>query len=135
MPLVFRIMRKDADGLPNISPKSLGVRRGMDVDVDALDNVLVNHKGMSVAPDWRDVNVLRIPKRLRSKIPGANGSNNTFCFRFGSGAFQSGPFASGLTLECDSATHGIVAPESIVPLSRYESDIAATRSDWREDET
>jgi hypothetical protein len=68
-------------------------------------------------------------------VPGAGGSNNTFCFRAGNGAFVQGAFANSLTLEPDSAIHGNVAPAQVVPLATYEADIAATRPDWQEDET
>ncbi len=135
MPRVFRVMRKEPDGLPTVSQTSLGVRPGVDVDLDAQNEVMVNGKGMSVAPNWRDINVNRIPKRLRPIMPGANGSNNTFCFRTGDGAFGQGVFANGLTLEPDSATHGNVAPAQVVPFATYEADIAATRPAWQEDET
>lgn len=135
MPRVFRVMRKEPDDLPLVSQTSLGVRPGVDVDLDAQHNVLVNGKGMSVAPNWRDINVNRIPKRLRPIVPGAGGSNNTSCFRMGNGAFAQGLFANGLTLEPDSPTHGNVAPAQVVPFATYEADIAATRPDWQEDET
>jgi hypothetical protein len=128
-------MRKEPDGLPTISQTSLGVRPGVDVDLDAQNHVLVNGKGMSVAPNWRDININRIPKRLRPILPGAGGSNNTFCFRAGDGAFVQGAFAHGLTLEPDSATHGNLAPAQVVSLAAYEADIAATLPDWQEDET
>ena len=134
MPRVFRVMRKEGEGLPTISPTSLGVRAGINVDLDAQNNVLVNGKGMSVAPHWRDINVNRIPKQRRPVVPGAGGSNNTFCFRAGKGGFVQGPFANGLTLEPDSPRHGNVAPVQVVPLATYEADIAATRPDWQEDE-
>lgn len=135
MPTVFRVMRKDADNLPTVSQTSLGVRPGTDVDLDAQNNALVNGKGMSVAPNWRNININRIPKRLRPLLAGARGSNTWFCFRTGSGPFQQGGFATGLTLEPDSETHGNVAPIQVVPLTMYEADLAATRSDWVEDET
>jgi hypothetical protein len=130
MPRVFRVMRKEPDGLPTVSPTHLGVRPGIDVDLDTQNNVLVNGKGMSVAPHWRDINVNRIPKRLRPIVPGATGSNNTFCFRAGSGPFAQAPFAQGLTLEPDSATHGNIAPAQVVSLATYEADLAATRAAW-----
>ncbi len=133
MPRVFRVMRKEPDGLPTVNQTSLGVRPGIDVDLDVQNNVLVNGKGMSVAPNWRDINLNRIPKRLRRIVPGAGGSNNTFCFRMGNGAFVQGAFGNGLTLEPDSATHGNVAPEQVIPIATYEADIAATRPDWQED--
>ena len=128
-------MRKESDGLPTVNPTSLGVRPGFDVDLDAQSNVVVNGKGMSVAPNWRDINVNRVPKRLRPIVPGAGGSNNTFCFRAGHGAFVQGAFANGLTLEPDSPTHGNVAPAQVVPFATYEADLAATRPDWQEDES
>jgi hypothetical protein len=135
MPRVFRVMKKDADGFPRVSQSNLGVRPGFDVDVNAQNNVLLNGQGMSVAPNWRDINVNRIPRRLRSLVPGAGGSNNTFCFRTGNGPFLNGAFANGLTLEVDSATHGNVVPAQTVPLAAYEADLAATRANWQEDET
>jgi hypothetical protein len=129
-------MRKDAnDNLPVVARNSLGVRQGVDVDVDAQNDVQVNGKGMSVAPNWRVINHKRIPKRLRQIVPGALESNSKFCFRYGDGAFVQGAFANGLMLEPDSATHGNVAPARIVPFPTYERDIAATRADWVEDET
>jgi hypothetical protein len=134
MPLVFRVMKKDADGFPTLSPTSLGVRP-IDVDIDGANNVQVNGKGMSVSPTWRDININRVPKRLRPLLAGANCSNNTFCFRSGVGAFQQGPFAHGLTLEPDSATHGNIAPAFVVPFVTYQSDLEATRRDWQEDES
>jgi hypothetical protein len=42
-------MKKDDDGLPSVSPRGLGVRRGVDIELNAKDNVIVNGKGMSVA--------------------------------------------------------------------------------------
>ena len=133
MPRVFRAMKKEDDNLPLIGPTSttLGVRPSTDVDLDAQSNVLVNGKGMSVAPNWRDINVNRVPRRMRVIVPGARGSNNTFCFRMGNGAFMQGPVAPGLTLEPDSPRHGNVAPAQVVPLATYERDLAATRPEWQ----
>jgi hypothetical protein len=130
-------MRKDEDGLPHVeqSANGLGVRPGVDIDVDPQDNVLVNGKGMSVSPNWRDMPLFRIPERLRHLKPGARGSNNTFCFCRGSGPFQRGAFAEGLMLEPDSTTHGTIAPDRVMPLGDYESALGATRPDWHVDET
>ena len=133
MPLVFRVMKQDVDGFPTLGPTSLGVR-ALDVDVDKANDVQVNGKGMSVSPKWRDININRVPKRLRPKLPGARGSNQTFCFRTGSGAFQRGQFANGLVLETDSATHGNIAPAAIEPFATYRENLEATRQDWQEDE-
>jgi hypothetical protein len=136
MPQVFRIMRRDADGFPTLqqSSNALGVRPNVDISLDAKGDVIVNGQGMSVNPCWRAASILRIPKRLRYLMPGAAGSNNQFCFRTGTGPFQQGAFAAGLTLEPDSATHGNIAPAQAVLLAQYEADIQATRLDWQVDE-
>jgi hypothetical protein len=129
-------MRKDADGFPHVeqSASGLGVRPAVDIDVDLHGNVLVNGKGMSVSPNWRDMPLFRIPERLRHLKPGARGSNKTFCFRTGAGPFQRGGFAEGLTLEPDSATHGNIAPDRTVPFDDYQSALEATRPEWQVDE-
>src|ERR1700736_292290 len=103
MPLVFRVMKKDQDGLPKVeqSASGLGVRSGIDIDVNAQGNAIVNGKGMSVSPAWQDFPPSRIPKRLRGIVRGARGSNTTFCFKTGNGPFQQGAFAAGLLLEPD----------------------------------
>ncbi len=137
MPRVVRTMRKDEDGLPHVesSANGLGVRPGVDIDADPHGNVLVNGKGMSVSPNWRDLPLFRIPERLRNVKAGARGSNNTFCFCSGTGSFERGAFAEGLTLEPDSATHGTIAPAQIMPLGEYQAALEATRPDWHIDET
>jgi hypothetical protein len=137
MPLVFRAMKRDADGLPTVaqSGSGLGVRPGIDVDVDAQGNVLVNGKGMSVSPEWRVISIVRIPRRLRHIVPGARGSNNTFCFRTGDGPFQQGAFAQGLDLVPDTPTHGCIAPSQPVPLAQYQDDLAVSRPQWQVDES
>lgn len=137
MPQVFRIMREDPDGLPNVAPTAngLGVRAGVDIEVDRQGNVLLNGKGMSVNPEWRSAPLFRIPERLRHQKQGARGPNTNACFRCGSGAFSRGSFAERLTLEPDTPAHGVIAPTATVPLSEYEAALAATRSGWEKDET
>lgn len=137
MPLVFRVMRRDADGQPAVarSSSALGIRPTVDVELDATGKVMMNGKGMSVSPGWRDISVLRIPKRLRMKVPGARGSNSTFCFRSGDGPFQQAAFAAGLMLTPDSTKHGCISPVQPVALAQYEDDLAATRALWQIDET
>jgi hypothetical protein len=132
-------MRKDKDGLPHIerSASGLGVRldNNTDIDVDPDGTVLMDGKGMSVSPGWRELPLFRIPERLRHIKRGARGSNSTFCFCSGTGPFVQGAFADGLTLEPDSPTHGTIAPSHAVPLADYEAALGATRPDWVEDET
>jgi hypothetical protein len=136
MPQVFRVMREDPDGRPNIAPlaNGLGVRPGVDIEVDRQGNVLVNGKGMSVNPDWRSAPLFRIPGRLRHEKQGARGPDTNACFRYGVGPFTRGNFADGLTLEPDAPTHGVIVPVASVPLPDYEAALAATRSAWEKDE-
>lgn len=133
LPRMFRIMKKDADDKPTVgqTATTLGVRLA-EIDLDAHGNVMPNSKGMSVSPAWRMVSIFLIPKRLGT---GGRGSNNSYCFRRGNALFQQAQCGAGLELLPNSATHGVVRPTQLVPLAQYQSDIAATRSDWQIDET
>ena len=132
MPQVYRIIWEDDDGLPHVASTANGlvVRPGVDIDLSDDSHVLVNGKGTSVNPDWRNAPLFRVPERLQTSIPGAHGSNTSACFRFGQGAFHQMPFAAGLILEPDSPTHGTIAPAEVVSLADYQSDLAATRPGW-----
>ena len=135
-PKVFRAMKKDAHDLPTVDQTvtGLGVRTGTDINTDAAGNIVLDGNGMSVAPAWRNLELHRIPKRLGTIVPGARGSNSTYCFTTGSGPFQRDPFAQGLELIPDTPHHAAVAPVAVVPLANYEADLAATQSDWMIDE-
>lgn len=137
MPRVFRAMLRDDDGFPRVerSARGLGIRPGIDIDVGPSDNVLVNGKGMSVGPNWRDLPHHRVPERLRHLKRGARGPSNIYCFRSGSGPFQKETFAKGLMLEPDSSKHGVIAPDHGMSLDDYESALRATRPTWQVDET
>lgn len=136
MPRFFRAMKKSDDDKPLVEPTAsgLGVRPNHDIDLDVSGNAIANRKGMSVGPNWRDLPLHRIPKRLRPLAPGARGSDATFCFVYGDGPFQDSPVTADLELACDSATHGTVAPYQTVPLLQYEGALEATRNDWTNDE-
>ena len=128
---MFRIMKKDADDKPTVgqTATSLGVRPS-DVDLDAQGNAICNDKGMSVSPEWRDA-----PLKMRPKRYGGRASNNCYCFRRGTGAFQQSPCGAGLELVPDCATHGVVRPVQLILLASYEADLHATRLEWEIDET
>ena len=130
MPKVFRVMKRDEDGLPMVAPASnaLGVRPGTDIDVDQQNYAIPNDKGMSVSPSWKDISLRRIPRRL-----GGQGSNGSAAF--GAGPFHQAMIADGLELLPDSLTHGVIRPTQLVPLAQYQAYLAATRADWRIDET
>ncbi len=137
MPRFFRAMKRSDDDKPLVEPTAsgLGVRPNHDIDLDVNGNAIANKKGMSVAPNWRDLPLHRIPKRLRPLVSGARGSDSTFCFAHGAGPFRDGLVTADLELACDSTTHGTVAPCQAVALFQYESALAATRNDWTVDET
>ena len=65
-PKIYRAMKLDqADNRPVVGSSSsseLGVRPGVDITVDAVGNVVLASKGMSVAPGWRELSFTRIPK-------------------------------------------------------------------------
>jgi hypothetical protein len=134
--------RDQADNLPVVgstSSSELGARPGVDITVDAAGNVVLDSSGMSVAPRWRDLDFTRIPRRLRPLVPGATGANSTSCFMMGVGPFQNGIIASGLKLIPDQGqapvTHGVIAPDQVVPLAEYQVNLEKTRADWQIDET
>jgi hypothetical protein len=132
MPKLVRIMKRDDDELPLVAPSSnaLGVRPGIDIDVDLQGNAISNNKGMSVFSSWRDISPTRVPKRL-----GGQGPNSTYVFVFGSGPFQQAVIAEDLEFLPDTRTHGIIRPVTMVPLTQYETALAATRGEWQVDET
>jgi hypothetical protein len=135
MPKIHRSMKED-DGKPVVeaSNKGLGVRVSVDLDVDGDGKVILNGKGMSVAPAWRDLPPHLVSKRLRSKFPDARGSPHLRCFTMGEGPFQDGPVADGLDLKRDTPKHGVIVPRVSVPLDQYQSDLANTRDHWVIDE-
>jgi hypothetical protein len=142
MPKIYRVMRKADDDLPIVdaSGKGLGVRGTpvngiVDVDLDEGGNVILNGKGMSVAPAWRALPYFLDPRRLKHLFPGARGAADTYCFTMGDGLFQDGPVAAGLNLKQDTPQHGNVVPQQLVLLERFQADVGATRKNWTIEET
>jgi hypothetical protein len=134
--------REPVDNLPVVgstSSSELGARPGIDITVDVAGNVVLDARGMSVAPGWRNLKITRIPKRLRHIVPGAKGPDSTSCFTMGVGPFQNGVVANGLELIPDQGrapvTHGVIAPVRVVPLAQYQTDLKNTRDVWQIDET
>ncbi len=141
MPKIYRTMRKADDGKPVVDAtgKGLGVRGEpvngvVDVDLDQDDKVILNGKGLSVAPTWRDLPIFLISKRLKDKFPGARGASDLYCFVHGTGPFADGAVADGLDLQVDTLIHGVVVPRVAVPLNQYQLDLARTRDEWVIDE-
>ena len=141
MPRIYRSMRKAEDDKPIVDAtgKRLGVRGTpvngkQDVDLDDDGKVVLNDKGMSVAPSWRDLPYFLIPRRLKAISLGAKDSSELYCFAMGDRLFQDDPVAVGLELRCDSSTHGNVVPQLLVPLAEFQNDLANTRDQWIVDE-
>ena len=86
MPTIYRAMKRGESGFPLVekSSRGLGVREPpsehADVDVDAVGNVVLNDRGMSVARHWRDLPTHRIPERLDDGAVGATGPNSDRCW-------------------------------------------------------
>ena len=141
MPKVYRSMRKADDDKPVVeaSAKGLGVRaKGKpdenDVNLDEAGNVVLDGKGMSVSPSWRDLPPHRIPKRLKDRFPPARGSNDVDCFTMGAGPFRDEALSERLALKVGRPKHGNVVPQDHVSLGQFEADLAATRPLWVVDE-
>jgi hypothetical protein len=140
MPKLFRTMKKGEDDKPVVDAtgKGLGVRsfptsNTPDVDLDEQGRVILNDKGMSVAPDWRVLPFFLLPEPLRQQLSGAKkarGRSDLHCFTMGEGAFVMSEVAKGLDLKPDSPRHGVVVPQESVPLDLYQTDLANTRDSW-----
>lgn len=141
MPKIYRAMRRADDGKPVVDAtgKGLGVRGTpinavVDVDLDAQGNVVLNSKGMSVGPAWRDLPYFLVSRRLKAKFPAARGAADLFCFTTGDGPFRDEKVAPGLDLKVDSPKHGHVVPQQLAPLQQFQADLAGTRDTWIVDE-
>lgn len=123
MPLVFRAMKREADGLPRVadSATGLGARDPKDAHVIG-EMVQVGPKGMSVNPTVADLPLELTPPRVN---PAGWGVASIRVFQHGVG-----PFAAGLELLPDVPGHGVVRPVAVVSLAHYRADIVATRNDW-----
>jgi hypothetical protein len=135
MPKIFRSMLEDG-GKPKVGPegKMLGVRVATDISADPGGNVHPNAGGMSVAPEWRKLPWLLIPKRLDPRGRGAGG---LVCWRLGEGEFVEEKINDDLQLRLDPGQlekHGLVEPTRAISLTDYQSALAATRNEWGRDE-
>jgi hypothetical protein len=140
MPKIYRSMKEHPDGKPVIEAtnKGLGVRVApsivTDVDLDQDGRVILNGKGMSVAPTWRDLPPHLISRKLKPKYSDALGSPQLRCFTMGDGPFQNGPIADRMDLTCNEPKHGLVVPRLLASLDQFQADLASTRDDWKIDE-
>ncbi len=131
MPLIYRVMARDGD-YPMVGDTSnrLGVRPGVDLPVDDLGHVYPQTGGMSVAPEWQSLPFFLIPKRLRSIVPTARGSNQNWCWKMGDGSFVASVVADGAVLRPDGPTHGVVEPSEATTLASFQLALRGTREAW-----
>jgi hypothetical protein len=121
---IFRAMKAEADGLPNVgrSGRELGVRIDgprRDITVGEDGTVEPGKGGMSVALDAaRNLSKPRLPKSL-----GGEGRDPVF-------SMVRGNILSTLLLRQDRYPHALVEPGRRCPLPVFESDLASTRSLW-----
>ncbi|MEX0727848.1 MAG: hypothetical protein WEB58_02635 [Planctomycetaceae bacterium] len=147
MPLFYRSMRKDADGLPQTGTSSnqLGVRippnEYADVVVDQEGCVALNRNGMSVVSHWRYLKPHQVPTRFMESFYLATGDAPTgrdflSIFRYGSGEFTSGPISGKLFLDIPrlGTDHGHITPIHREKVEIYLESLASTRPDWIEED-
>lgn len=139
MPRIYRSMKVDGDKpLVENSANGLGVRIGNgpndDIPITKSGEVIPGTGGMSVASNWSKLPFYRIPRRLRSKVPSARGSNLLACWQMGIGKFATGAVANGLHLRLDRETHGLVEPDERATIKKYLQNLASTRDEWAIDE-
>lgn len=119
--------------------RGLGVRVGggtnTDIPVDPHGGVAPNTGGMSVSPNWRSLPIHRIPRRLRDIVLSATGSNEDACWCMGEGPFVEDKVANGLILRPGRQAHGHVEPSELMSLDHYRGLLAATRENWKIDES
>jgi hypothetical protein len=146
MPLIFRSMLRDGNKpLVGMETNMLGVRvhphSRLDIPVNPDGSVsAATGKGMSVAPSIEALakKPFLVSNRLRARFPHARGVADLVTWKMGEGAFEAGAVAPGLTLCPDgkpNPTHGVVEPDSRMPVDDYQAALAATKDLWQEGET
>lgn len=146
MPVLYRTMRMNKDGLPELGDRSkqLGVRTGQnehtDIDTTEFNMVVLNGKGMSVCSHWLHLPDHLIPRRIMDENgePIGIGSNNCYIFRHGSGPFDDGGYVSDdliLARKQHNADLGCVVPAQTVSVEDYQAMLAATQQGWVVDES
>ena len=126
-------MLKDEDDKPTVGKGfcQLGARP-TEIDLDAQNNATPTDKGMSVAPEWRLLPFVVLPRRLD---PRGRCTKPVHCFRRGTAQFQQMTFGNNLELVPDAPAqsvvrHGIVRPAQAVPVADHQQNLAATRAEW-----
>jgi hypothetical protein len=118
----FRTMEDDFDGLPlcGDSTAQLGVRGGIDIDVDAEDNVHPDTGGMSAALDHPRY----LPPHFRPRtLPG--GRSTLPCF-----SIQEDDLGPSLEPRARKKHIGI-EPATVMRVAAYQAELCHTKEAWR----
>ncbi len=153
---VYRSMRKADDGYPEVGDRKtqLGVTApgdppGTGPDVHPDEHGMIDpsrREGMSVAPHWTRLPKHRIPRRLAENLREkgfsglahaveAEGTRDSFCWRYGRAEFEDQQLGEGLQLVVTGRAHAVIAPLSSMPLDQFRQRLASTRTAWLIDET
>ncbi|MGH7139418.1 MAG: hypothetical protein ACREHD_27045 [Pirellulales bacterium] len=125
MATLFRAMREDQNGLPEIGPsaRSLGVRPGADV-LAVLPQELIQPRlgGLSVSPHHpTNLPYFRCPRQW-----GGTGKDPVW-------AIDSSLLGADMIYRPDpnSRTHGFIEPSKPMTLDDFQKALAATQSFWQ----
>lgn len=109
-------------------PDMLGARPG---EIHLVDGHASPGRGMSVAPDWRELPYHRIPRRFSRYVPDARGRDTRSIWQAGEGPFVDTELTAALRLVVDGPTHGRIEPSAPMPVPDYQASLAGTRGWWR----
>jgi hypothetical protein len=126
MTRLFRAMRKDASGAPEIGPnaRALGVRAGVDIPATLPhQTVLPGQGGLSVSPD----DPMNLPYFRRPPGFGGTGRDPVWVIDLNDLGpdlfYRSDPF---------HPEHGFIEPIQPMSLDDYQLALATTRNCWQE---
>lgn len=117
--LLYRAMKADETGRPQIGPRGLGVRVGHDVCPDSAGLVVPGGGGMSVTPD----DPMELPIFCRPRSLGGTGKAPVW-------QLYAPDLPSTLQYRNDSRTHGLIEPTTPMPLAHFEHYLAETAAHW-----
>lgn len=121
--IIYRSMRKEADGRPALgeSSSTLGVRAQVDIPVDTGGRVGPATGGMSVAPD----DPRRLPKPRRPFSLGGTGRHPVF-------ALPVPALTPDLVARVDRPPdHAAVEPADVMAFEQYQARLWTTRDNWK----
>lgn len=112
-------MRADEAGRPQVGPRDLGVRPGIDVCPDSAGLVAPGQGGMSVTPD----DPMELPIFRRPRNLGGTGRVPVW-------QLYEPDLPDTLRYRSDSRTHGLIEPMMTMYLKRFEHCLAGTAAHW-----